>query len=107
MDDHDFIFSLYSGDVIRIVSEKDISLSRVQDEADFEEQIQQKDILCYYAAADINSGRIKGFTHDKAYQFRTGIKKLKNIEKYTVDILGRYHKVNHEVRKGFAGIKRN
>ena len=43
---------------------------------------------------DISCAAIIIQTHDNKYMQKLGIKGLKSLEKYEVDVLGNYHKVN-------------
>ena len=62
--------------------------------------------MLYYIRTNISNGGIKAITHDNSYEIGgLGIKTLEKLEKYTVDVLGEYHKVGKEVRQPF-NIKR-
>ena len=89
-----FIFSLYPGDLIRIRSRKGIKLKLAKGGTG-ESEISRQDGLYYYRGGDISTGAISISTHDRRYESRgIGIKTLQSIEKYQVDVLGNYHKVN-------------
>ena len=89
-----FIFSLYPGDLIRIRSRKGIKLNLAKGGTG-ESEISRQDGLYYYRGGDISTGAISISTHDRRYESRgIGIKTLQSIEKYQVDVLGNYHKVN-------------
>ena len=56
----------------------------------------------YYIGADISTASVAGRTHDNSYMTRgVGIKTLEKLEKFTVDVLGEYHKVEREPRMAF------
>lgn len=56
----------------------------------------------------MSTGAITGINHDNTYVISSlGIKTLKNIEKYTVDVLGEYHAVKREKRQGFENMRRD
>lgn len=58
--------------------------------------------IVYYAGLDISSGNIKVTTHDNSYSLRgLGIKTLKTLQKYEVDILGNVREVKIENRQSF------
>lgn len=59
-----------------------------------EKQIEVDEVFAYYVNAGISVAQITIQTHDNKYvQPSLGIKRLKLLEKYEVDILGNYHKV--------------
>lgn len=94
MDDQDFLFSLYPGDLVRIQSQKDMKL-KLEKGCTGENEVFRKDGMYYYLGASISVGAIRIETHDRRYsQSSLGLKTLQSIEKYQVDILGHYHKVH-------------
>ena len=102
MDDKDFVFSLYSNDLIRITAKKDIKFTIVNKDSTLPTNKYGNKMLLYYTGADISTASINGITDDNSYKFRgCGIKSLLNIEKYTVDPLGNVCKVNKEKRMYF------
>lgn len=91
MKEEDFIFSIYPKDLLHIVGKNKIKLNPNNKE---EKQIEVNEVFAYYVKAGITSGVITIQTHDNKYiQSSLGIKRLKLLEKYEVDILGNYHKV--------------
>lgn len=93
MCDKDFLFSLYSGDLIRVQSNKPIKLNLAKGGTG-EKVITQKDGMYYYQGANIANGQIHITTHDRRYeQPSLGFKTLQSVEKYQVDILGNYYPV--------------
>ena len=89
-----FIFSLYSGDLVRIKSRKGIKLNLAKGGTG-EKEITRQDSMYYYQGANISTGAILIATHDRRYsQSSLGFKTLTSIEKYQVDVLGNYHKVD-------------
>lgn len=103
MDDKNFLFSLYPGDLIRIVRKKPIMMKLTNREASGEPELLRTEWLLYYNGADISTASISAETHDRKYTGRgIGIKTLLSIDKYEVDLLGEYHKVHvPEKRQGF------
>lgn len=94
MRDSDFLFSLYSGDLIKIKARKPIGLQLANKDATGELELLSKEWLLYYTGANISTGAITVTTHDRKYQKGSlGVKTLLSIEKYEVDPLGEYHKV--------------
>lgn len=94
MRDSDFLFSLYSGDLIKIKAKKPIGLQLTNKEASGEPKVQRDEWMLYYVSAGISTGSITVTTHDRRYQKGSlGLKTLLSIEKYEVDPLGEYHKV--------------
>lgn len=95
MQDDNFLFSLYAGDLIRVTSKKTISMKLTNEEANGEPELKRNEWMLYFVSADISTGSITLTTHDRKYQKRSlGIKTLLSIEKYEVDPLGNYHKVH-------------
>ena len=60
----------------------------------------------YYSSTDVSSAGIVCFNHDKSTlpngkkEQKIGVTGLEVFDKYEVDILGSYHKINKEQRKG-------
>ena len=91
MKDEDFIFSLYPKDLIYIKGKNKIKLNPNNKD---EKQIELEDTLAYYISAGISVAALTIQTHDGKYkQPNLGIKSLRALEKYEVDVLGNYHKV--------------
>ena len=94
MKDENFIFSLYPGDLVRIQSRKGIKLPLTKGGTGEPEIVRQQGMY-YYQTANISSGAVTISTHDRRYsQSSLGIKTLQSIEKYQVDVLGNYYKVD-------------
>lgn len=99
MQDSDFLFSLYPGDLIRVLSRKYIVMNLVDGKlkeqgASGEPCLQRKEWMAYYTGADISGGSISIEVHDRKYKKKgLGVKNLLSIEKYEVDPLGEYHRV--------------
>lgn len=93
MRDEDFIFSLYSGDLIYVRSKNPISLS-IAKGGTGDKEITRREGLFYYRGGSISTGSIGITTHDRRYEKASlGIKTLVSFEKYQVDVLGNYYKV--------------
>lgn len=93
MDNKDFLFSLYAGDLVRIQSKNPIKLKLAKGGTG-EKVITQNNGMYYYQGACISTGAIQITTHDRRYeQPSLGVKTLRSIEKYQVDILGNYYPV--------------
>lgn len=91
MKDEDFIFSVYPKDLLHIVGKNKIKLNPNNSK---NKSMEVEEIFAYYVKAGISSGSITIQTHDNSYrQDSLGIKTLKRLEKYTVDMLGNYYKV--------------
>ena len=103
MHDEDFVFSLYAGDLIKVTSTKEITLTAVSNKCTGEPTLSRKEWLLYYVGAGISTASITATTHDRRYLISSlGIKSLISIEKYEVDILGGCHKVKSpEKRQSF------
>ena len=99
MQDENFLFSLYSGDLVFVSSKRFITMNLNKDlkkqGATGEPVLQRKEWMAYYVGADISSGSISIEVHDRKYnQQSLGFKTLLSIEKYEVDPLGKYHRVH-------------
>lgn len=102
MDDENFVFSLYPNDLIKITHRSALKLTKVFKESNLPESYETKSELMYYRGANISTGSISCINHDNTYIIQgIGIKTLPLIEKYTVDVLGEYHKVKKETRQRF------
>lgn len=94
MRNENFIFSLYPGDLVRIQSRAGIKLSLAKGGTG-EKEIVRQNGLYYYRSADIEGGKIDIEVHDRRYsKHGLGLKTLQSIEKYQVDVLGNYYKVD-------------
>jgi len=94
MKDENFVFSLYPGDLVRIQSRKGIKLNLAKGGTGGKEIVRQEGMY-YYRSAGIAVAQISVETHDRRYlQPSLGIKTLQSIEKYQVDVLGNYYKVD-------------
>ncbi len=102
MSDENFIFSLYPNDLMRVTHKNKLKLTKAQKESTLPDTYETKQELLYYISANINTAAIACRTHDAAYEIkRMGIKTLEKLEKFTVDVLGEYHKVEREPRMAF------
>lgn len=91
MNEKDFIFSIYPKDLLHIVGKNRINLTPNNKQ---EKSIEVGEVFAYYVKAGISGAAITIQTHDNKYiKPSLGIKGLKLLEKYEVDILGNYHKV--------------
>lgn len=97
MKEENFVFSLYSRDLIRIKRKKAIPIKYFDDTTDI-----KNEMLVYYKGADIALGQIHGEAHDRSFKFKgLGIQNLEIFEKYQVDVLGNISKVKSEIRMPF------
>ena len=105
MSDEDFIFSLYPRDLLYIKGKNKIKLNPSNNEK--EDSIEVEELMAYYVGTDISTASIKIVTNDNKYNSRgLGIKSLKLIKKYEVDMLGNYHEVKlPEKRMNFKNRK--
>ena len=107
MSDENFIFSLYPNDLIRVTHKTKLKLTKAQKESTLPNTYEAKQEMLYYISANINTAAIACRTHDSSYEIRSmGIKTLENLEKFTVDVLGEYHKVDKEPRMPFHRKRR-
>lgn len=99
----DFLFSLYPNDLMRVTSKKGLILTKAQKESTLPATYETKQEMLYYISAGIAVASIACRTHDAAYEIKSmGIKTLEKLEKFTVDVLGEYHKVEKEPRMPFG-----
>ena len=102
MSDENFIFSLYPNDLMRVTHKNKLKLTKAQKESTLPDTYETKQELLYYISAGISVAAISCRTHDAAYEIKSmGIKTLEKLEKFTVDVLGEYHKVEREPRMTF------
>lgn len=93
MDNKDFIFSLYPGDLVYVKSKNTINLSPIQKDSK-RENISVNELLGYYIKNNISNAQIAISTHDRIYwQPSLGIKSLIEMKKYEVDVLGNVSEV--------------
>lgn len=84
-----FKFSLYHHDLIKIKKKN------------------EKSMMLYYVSTHSGTGAINTITHDGEKKIEgIGIQSLEVFEKYEVDLLGNYHKVKKEERKGGKNTKK-
>lgn len=102
MSDEDFIFSLYPNDLIRATHKRKLTLTKVHEKSTLPDTYEVKQEMLYYIKAGINGASIACHTHDDSYEYKSlGLKTLEKPEKFTVDVLGEYHKVEKEPRMPF------
>lgn len=107
MKEENFVFSLYPNDLLKITHRKELKFSKVNKASELPSNLFIKEQLTYYKATNISTGAINVITHDNSYKAESlGVKTLFNLEKYQVDVLGNYTKVNKEVRQPFTRKKR-
>lgn len=98
MKEENFLFSLYSRDLVYIEHKKGIPMKTTSDS----ETITCPKILCYFKAANIATASFSGINHNNALFFKElGIQSLISLKKYQVDILGNIHEVKSEKRMRF------
>lgn len=98
MEDKDFVFSLYSRDLIHVKSKKEMPLKLTGGG-----KSTTKEMYAYYIKSNIALASIIGIAHDNSYKFENlGIQSLELLEKCQVDILGNVSVVKQEKRMGFS-----
>lgn len=104
MKDEDFIFSLYPKDLVYIRGKNKIKLNSTNKVGD---SIEVDDLMAYYVKAGISVAQIAIQTHDNKYfQSSLGIKSLKELKKYEVDVLGQIHEVKLPEKRMSFNIKK-
>ena len=102
MSDENFVFSLYTNDLVSIKHKKSVKLTKSNKESPISDFVEVKEILMYYKGTDISTASISLINNDNSYFVRgLGVMTLEKFEKYTVDVLGEYHKVEKETRQKF------
>ena len=96
--DEDFLFSLYSRDLIYVKHKTGINM---KDDCGNSKKVLEA--FLYYIKADIaNASFDKCISHDHRYKIKAlGIQSLLELRKYQVDILGNYYEVKQEKRRKF------
>lgn len=103
MNENDFVFSLYPNDLIRVVHKRSLRLSVLFTGSTGSAYKETSDTMLYYVKAGISTASITCITDDDAYGISSlGIKTLARLEKYAVDVLGKYHPVKKETRQKFT-----
>jgi len=101
MKPEDFIFSLYPNDLIHVVSRNEISMSRVCAESTLPEKKECKEEWLYVQQGFAGT-TVTVINNDNTYIVKSlGLRKLQLLEKYQVDVLGNYVKVEKETRQKF------
>lgn len=104
MDDKNFLFSVYPNDLIYIESNSKIKLKKITDISVIKEE---KSAFLYYIKSKISGATITVINHDKTYQIESlGFKKLANIKKCQIDVLGNISFIEKEKRQDFSNKKR-
>lgn len=91
MKEDDFLFSLYSNDLILVERDKPICFSLMHEDSTLPKKYETKKELVYYKGGDISNGGIRIETHEGAYFLKSltfGI--VQKVQKYQVDVLGNY-----------------
>lgn len=97
MKEENFIFSLYSRDLIYIESDKGVPLHTISKTVYY-----RKSLFAYYMGANISKASILGEVQDNSANFDgLGIQGLKKILKCNIDVLGNISFVNKEKRMPF------
>lgn len=102
MKEDNFLFSLYPNDLVKVTAKKDIKFSIINKDSTLPRESYANECLVYFVGANISTAAIGVINHDNTYCVGSlGIKTLKKIEKYQVDVLGNYSKVTKEKRMRF------
>ena len=102
MKDEDFVFSLYSNDLVRFKHKKEVKFAKVNKDSELPDELLTKESIVYYKSANINTGAIGVINNDNTYTVKSlGVKTLQKLEKCQVDILGNISLVKKEKRQSF------
>lgn len=107
MKEDDFLFSLYSNDLILVERDKPICFSLMHEDSTLPKKYETKKELVYYKSGNISNAAIKVETHNGAYVFEgMTFGTVRKIQKYQVNILGNYVSVKKEKRQTFPAQRR-
>lgn len=107
MKEDDFIYSLYSNDLIYFSSKKFTSFKNNNKSAKIV-AVDMCEGFLYYTSADISTASINvDFVDNSFSKHGLGLKTLKEFRKFTIDVLGNIHEVKKEKRLGFRKKERN
>lgn len=102
MRDSDFLFSIYPNDLIRFVTSAPTTFSLINQSSTLAPSKKCSEGYVYYKSTGISTASFKVVNHDNTYQVSSlGIKTLRSLEKYQVDVLGNISKIGKEKRMGF------
>lgn len=102
MREEDFVFSLYPNDLVYAEHKSGLKFTVQNAESTLEKTWVSKASFAYFVGGDISTAAISLRTHDNAYGLRgLGIKTLKVLKKYQVDVLGNISPVHRETRQRF------
>jgi CRISPR-associated endonuclease Csn1 len=102
MNEEDFLFSLYPNDLIEVEHKQAFKFVLTNTGSTLPKAISVKSAMVYYVKGGIGTGAIAVETHENAYTIKSlGVKTLKSIKKYQVDVLGNYYEVKKETRQTF------
>lgn len=102
MSDENFIFSLYSNDLVNVTAKKSLSLKLINSNSTLPKERVENAFMAYYISGGISTASITVINHDKTYTIASlGIKTLVSLEKYQIDALGNYFKCGREKRQKF------
>lgn len=96
--DEDFLFSLYSRDLIYVKHKTGIKMKDNDGKT-----LETAETFAYFISANIATASLhECITHDNKYNFKEmGIQSLLELKKYQVDVLGNYYEVKREKRMRF------
>ena len=109
MNDENFVFSIYPNDLIKYYSKKTISLNNKNGDSTLppKKEVKGEDgIFLYYKGFDVSTALIGGITHDGVYEIRSIGKTSLKLEKYEVDVLGNYRRIEKEARRDFSAKRK-
>ena len=98
-----FEFSLYSGDLFYLEIKRGVN--GVVQENNNKITVKEGG-LYYYTGFDRSNACITFKNNDDSVKFKAGVQSADKFEKYVVDVLGKYHKVNKSKREQLK-IKRD
>ena len=98
MKEENFLFSLYSRDVIKVKHKKGIKAKTSDGNT-----VEINDCMVYFLSANISTASIKCQAHDSSFEFEgLGVQSLEYIKKYEVSVLGdEIREVKTERRRKF------
>ena len=102
MREEDFVFSLYPNDLVYVEHKSELKFTVQNADSTLEKTRTQASAFVYFVSGGISGGTITVRTHDNSYGIPSlGLKTLKSLCKYQVDVLGNVFPVHKETRQKF------
>lgn len=108
MKDEDFVFSLYSNDIVYIEHKSGFKLKLINKKSTLQNEMHEKNGLFYYCSMNISTGALNLENFDGTYQVESlGVKTLNCLRKGEIDTLGNIRLLEKEDCQDFSHMKRD